>query len=111
MCKKNKNPLNKPFIPQACSTYSIKTLSQNWTWTGSLDLRRNVPVRKAGPQGLKMLPFVSCHMKDNVEVIHFHIKSKGVQGLVLVQITFEKYTTNFYFENGEVDIKTTIANY
>ena len=50
-------------------------------------------------------------MKDNVEVIHFHIKSKGVQGLVLVQITFEKYTTNFYFENGEVDIKTAIANY
>ena len=79
--------------------------------TATLDLRKKVPVRKAGPEGLKTLPFVSCHMKDNVEVIHFHIKSKGVQGLVLVQITFEKYTTNFYLENGEVDIKTTIANY
>ena len=57
----------------------------------------------------KPLPFVSCHMKDNVEVIHFYIKRRGMQGLVFVQITFEKCTTNFYFENGEVDMKTTIA--
>ena len=34
----------------------------------------------------------------------------GVQGLVLVQITLEEYTKNLYFENGEVDIKTIIAN-
>ena len=33
-----------------------------------------------------------------------------MQGLVLVQITLEKYITNFYFENSEADIKTTIAN-
>ena len=26
---------------------------------------------------------------ENVEVIHFHLKTKGVQGLVFVQITFE----------------------
>ena len=33
-----------------------------------------------------------------------------MQGLVLVQIMFEKYTTNLYFENGEADIKTAVAN-
>ena len=57
-----------------------------------------------------MLPFVSYHMKDNVEVIYFHMKSRGLQGLVVVEITFEKGTANFYFENGEVGIKTAIAN-
>ena len=30
---------------------------------------------KNDPQGLKTLPYVSCLMKDNVEVIHFHLKS------------------------------------
>ena len=39
----------------------------------------------------KMLSFVSCNMKDNVEVIHFYIKSRGVQGLVFAQITLERY--------------------
>ena len=33
-----------------------------------------------------------------------------MQGLVLMQIMFEKYTTNLYFENGEADIKTAVAN-
>ena len=46
-----------------------------------------------------MLPLVSNHMKDNVEVIHFHIKSRGVQTLVFVQITSEKCTTTFCFSN------------
>ena len=49
-------------------------------------------------------------MEDNVEVIHFHVKSRGVQSLVFGQIMFEKCTTNLYFENGEVSIETTIAN-
>ena len=49
-------------------------------------------------------------MKDNFEVIHFYIKCGDIQGLVFVQITFEKCTTNPYFENGEVDIKTTTGN-
>ena len=49
-------------------------------------------------------------MRDNVEVIRFRIKSRYVQDLVFVQIPFEKFTTNFYFENGEVDMKTAIAN-
>ena len=48
-------------------------------------------------------------MKDSVKVIHFHIKSSGVQSLVFVQIAFEKYTANYYFENGEVGIKMTGA--
>ena len=49
-------------------------------------------------------------MKDNVKVIHFHIKGRGVQDLAFVQITFEKYTTNFYFQNSQVGIKTKIGN-
>ena len=48
-------------------------------------------------------------MKDNVEVIYFRIKSKGVQGLIFFQITFEKCNTNFYFQNREVGTKTAIA--
>lgn len=30
--------------------------------------------------GLKALLFVSCHMKDNVDVIHFHTKCRGREG-------------------------------
>ena len=65
---------------------------------------------KTGPRGLKALPFVSCHMKDKAKVIHFHVKSGGVQSVTSVQLTFEKCTPNFYFESGKVGIKTTIAN-
>ena len=68
-----------------------------WPW--KKDPLQYRPVPKTGPPGIKSLPFVSCHMK-----------SKGVQGLILVEITFEKYTTNFYFENDKYSIKTTIAN-
>ena len=50
-------------------------------------------------------------MKDTAEVIHFDIKVRGVQGLLFVQITFDKCTTNIYFENGKVGLKTTIANF
>ena len=32
---------------------------------------------KIEPQGLKMLSFFLSSMKDNVELIHFHVKSKG----------------------------------
>ena len=38
------------------------------------------------------------------------MKSRGVQGLVFVQITFEKGITNFYFNNGVVAIKMATAN-
>ena len=37
-------------------------------------------------------------------------KSRGVQGLVFVEITFEKCTTNFYYENGEVGTTMAIDN-
>ena len=57
-----------------------------------------------------MLPFVSSDMKDNVEVIHFHIKRRGAQGIIFMRRTFEKRVTSFYFENDEVDKKTTMAN-
>ena len=50
-------------------------------------------------------------MKDNVKVILFHIKSRDVQGLVFVQITFEKCTTNLFFEDGKVSIETTTTNW
>ena len=40
----------------------------------------------------------------------FKISPKTPKALVFVQITFGKCTTNFYFENGKVNIKTTIAN-
>ena len=60
-----------------------------------MDLRKNRPVGKTGPQGLKTLLFISSHMKDNVAVIHFHIKSICVQGLISVQITFEKWDPIF----------------
>ena len=82
----------------------------------TLDLRKTEPlknglVRKSGPQCVKVLPFVSWHMKDNVKVILFHIKSRDVQGLAFVQITFEKCTTNLFFEDGKVSIETTTTNW
>ena len=49
-------------------------------------------------------------MKDSVEVINFHINSRGVQGLVFVQIKFEKCTTNFYSEIDKVSVKMVTSN-
>ena len=46
-------------------------------------------------------------MKENVNLILFHMKSRGVQGLAIVQITYEKFDTNSYFKNGEVTIEAT----
>ena len=87
-------------------------MCRNRTWTQIFDLRRNGPpkrqgVWRTGSQGLKTLPVVSCCMKDNVKMIHFHIKGRSVHSLIFMKITC---TTNFYFENCEVGIKTTIAN-
>ena len=62
-----------------------------WTWEKTDRLKT---VAKTGPYGLKSLSFDSCYMKDNVEVIHFHVKSRAVQSLLFVQIKFEKWTTN-----------------
>ena len=92
-----------------------KASSKNRTrirlWTREkTGVTKNGPFRKTGLQGLKRWPFVSSYLEDNVKVIHFHVKSRGVQSLVFGQIMFEKCTTNLYFENGEVGIETTIAN-
>ena len=57
-----------------------------------------------------MLPFVSCNKKDNVQVIHVNISS-CVQGHVFAQITFEKCIKDFYFENCQAVIKTTIDKF
>ena len=70
---------------------------------------KNGPLQKTWPQGPKTLPSFSSNMKDNVEVIHFHVKSWGVLGFVFVQIMFENCTLNLYFENSEIGIKKTIA--
>ena len=50
-----------------------KALSENRTRTLNLG-----PDEKTGSQQLKALPFVSSHMNDNAELIHFHIKSNSV---------------------------------
>ena len=49
-------------------------------------------------------------MKGNAKVIHFHIKSRGVEGFFFVQVKFEKCTLNVYLESEEVGVKTTIAD-
>lgn len=46
-------------------------------------------------------------MKDNVELIHFDVKSRGVQGLVFMEITF---ASNIYFENDRVGVERIIVN-
>ena len=67
------------------SRHYIKTgvRSGDWIWKKRGPLK-NGHGGKIGPQGLKPLLFFSSHMKCNVEVIHFHIKSEIVQGLVFV---------------------------
>lgn len=47
-------------------------------------------------------------MTDDAKVIYFHIKRRDVQGLVFVQITIEKFTTKFYFEDEKVGRNVTI---
>ena len=46
-------------------------------------------------------------MTDDAKVIYFHIKRRDVQGLVFVQITIEKFTTKFYFEDEKVGRNVT----
>ena len=53
----------------------------------------------------KNVTIVSNHFKDNGKVIHYHIKSRVVEGSIFVQM-FKKCITNSYFENGKVSIKT-----
>ena len=52
--------------------------------TITMGLRKKVSSGKTRPGRLNMLPFVSCHKEDNVEVMHFHMKSNCVQNLVFV---------------------------
>lgn len=79
--------LMKVRISQILKSREEKASSKTRTWT--MDLSKNVSVRKTWSQGLKTLLFVQCYRKDNVKMIHFHIKSRIVQGLVFVQIKFE----------------------
>ena len=75
-----------------------------WTW------RKNESLGKTRPQGLETLSFFSINVIDNVEVIHFHVKSRGLQGHAFVQIRFDNCTLNFYFENSEIGIKKQLPN-
>ena len=47
-----------------------------------MDLRKNRPLKtdpfKTKTQGSKTLQFVPCDMKDNVKMIHFHIRNRSV---------------------------------
>ena len=96
---------------EKCNKGCKDLLEEHGLKTGpGFDLRKNWPFGKTESQEIKTLLFVSSHIKDNVEVIRFRIKYSGVQGLIFVRIAFEKCTTNFYFENGEVGIKTKIGN-
>ena len=42
---------------------------------------KNRPIGETGPLGLETLPFVSSHMKDNVEVVS---KRRSEQGTAFV---------------------------
>ena len=65
------------------------------------------PIGKIESQTLQTFPFVPSNMEDNVELINFLIKCRSVQGLVFLPKTFDKCNKNFYFENGEIGMKTT----
>ena len=65
----------------------LQELFQNRTRI--LDLRKidsikNGLVEKTRPKSLKTLPFVSCHKKDNVELIKFQVKIRGLQGVIFL---------------------------
>ena len=100
------------FLNISRSFYICKNpvLSKNWTRTWTPDLRKNwhpknrtrLESRNSNPKDV-----ASCHTEYNIDEIPFLIESKGVQALVFV---FEKYTTNFYFGNGEFGMITAIAN-
>ena len=70
---------------------------------------RNGPLGKARPCNAGIC--IKWHMKDNVEVIHFQMKMLGRASLFFFRkMTFEMCTTNFHYDNGEVDKKATISN-
>ena len=87
--------------------YSISQWHCLKTWPRTWTLEKTDPQKpdlfgKTGNEKLKMKPFVTSFMKDNVvhycaKVIHFHIKRWGVQDIVLVQIPFWKVYHNFLF--------------
>ena len=57
----------------------LQELFQNRTRI--LDLRKIDSIK---PKSLKTLPFVSCHKKDNVELIKFQVKIRGLQAFIFL---------------------------
>ena len=82
----------------------LNTGPRPWTWEKT-DPLKNGHFGKTRRQWLKALLFFSKHMKDNVEVVQFHIKIRDVQCLFFVEITFENCALNFYFQNSKSGIK------
>ena len=82
-----------------------------------MDLRKNkLPKKRTRLKNrtsrtkIKALPFVSSYIKDNIQIIHFHIEC--TRPLFHANNVGKVYTKflNFYVKRGEVDTKTTIAN-
>ena len=97
-------------------SFSSFTVAQtkNRTQTWILDLRKNKPLKnkavwKAGHQGLKTFSFVSCHIKDNAEKILFHIKRRGVQGLVFMQMTLKSVPQIFTLKTAKLVLKQQLS--
>ena len=62
-------------------------------------------------KGLRTLAFFSIHMKDKVEVIHFRIKSRGVQDLVWkVHPKFLIWKRQSWYKNDDYQF-VTLINY
>ena len=70
----------------------------------TLELKKNgaskkMACLKKSTSRTNILQIVSGHMKGNAKLIYFLMKSRGEQGIVVIQITFEKCTASFYFQN------------
>ena len=82
---------------EKCNKGRKDLLEEHGLKTGTgFDLRKNGSFGKTESQEIKTLLFVSSHIKDNVEVIHFRIKYSGVQGLIFVRIAFELFKSYLY---------------
>ena len=93
-----------------------KTSSKNRIQTQTLYLTKTRPPIKRTCWKSRILKtenvaiYLQSHERQCWSDSFSYMYSRDVQGFVFAQITFKKCTTNFYFQNGKVDIKTVIAN-
>ena len=82
----------------------VQASSKTRTRNLNLDLKikelskKRIPSKNQTSRPTTLLFFL-FQIKDNYDAIHFHMKNRGVQDLVFVQIMFD---TNFYFQNDKV---------